>query len=124
MVKLIQYLYYRISKWYYAMEIFHQGAHILCGGLYTGFLIGSIIVSILMVLCHVLGIHPNVFHDHPTYCIATIALIGSLLANEKNYNRLYEEYKNERNKTLKGWLVFGFAILSLVIYIISLGLSE
>jgi hypothetical protein len=55
--------------------------------------------------------------------ISTIAFyfILNLFLNTKNkFNLLSERWKEEKHKTLKGWLVFAYVVASLVLFFVSL----
>ena len=56
--------------------------------------------------------------------IATVIIFFSVLnlfiMNKKKYLQLSERWQNEKHKKLKGWLVVGYIVLSLVFFFYSL----
>ena len=77
-----------------------------------------IILSIIVVLLHCSfneEINTNII-----WVIVIIASILSLFFRKKKYEELAEKYKDEKNSKLKGWLVFFYAIGSVVLYIVSM----
>lgn len=47
-------------------------------------------------------------------------IINLFLYDKKKYNKLSEQWKDEKHKTLKGWLVFAYVVASLVLFFASL----
>lgn len=115
MKTLFWYCYYRISK-AYKISIDETGYYIYGSGVLF-FAIGCIILAILAFLFRLLSIEINVrlFAG----IMGVILVLSVFFISKKKYKQLEIKYKNEKNKKLKGWLVFLFIIGSFIMSIIS-----
>lgn len=115
MKKIFYYVFYRASKFY---EDWGEKNGYIGGGMVATGSLGFIILSIIVFILHYCfneEINTNII-----WVIIIIASISSLFLREKKYEELAEEYKNEKNSKFKGWLVFFYAIGSVVLYIVSM----
>lgn len=128
MIRLIKYIYYRISHvydqkeswfnfWYYDTLI--KDMHYKKGGLLTGSLIGGNLLSIFNMFKDYDIVLQNIINSD-RIILLTCMFVGSLMSNKKNYQDLDEKYKNERFRIFKGWLVVVYIIATFVLYYISL----
>ena len=126
MIRLIKYIYYRISHvydrvrneendWYYDYLI--KGMCHIKGGTITGLLIGLNLQSLLICIKKNLLINmDNPLFGHNRVWVLTFIGLGIILSNQKNYEELKEVYKDEKFKVLKGWLVVIYIIASFILY--------
>ena len=115
MKDLFYYLYYRTSMFY---ENWGESNGHIGGGIVTFMSIGSIVLSIVILVLHCL------FNQKINTNIVWLTIIAtgvlSLFLDEKKYKELSEKYKNEKNSKLKGWLVFSYVISSVILFFVSM----
>ena len=115
MKNLFYYIFYRASKFY---EDWGEKNGYIGGSVVVTGSLCLIILSIIVVLLHYSfneEINTNII-----WVIVIIASILSLFFRKKKYEELAEKYKDEKNSRFKGWLVFFYAIGSVVLYIVSM----
>ncbi len=118
MIKLLDYIFYKTSKFYsdwWESESYGKGS------VYTFIHLGAFLVSIIALICYLFDIeYPRLT---TSIILIPLAMLGIWNAKKSKYERLKKKYANEKNKAIKGWIVFFFYyILSLVLYGISIHL--
>lgn len=115
MKKLLYYVYYRIARAY----------QILDDKLYYGhasfILFTALCCLFLVFLAFIFSLFGLKFSLIMLYTVAIIFIVFAIIfASEKKYKELEKKYADERHKKIKGWLVFLFIIMSVILYFVSL----
>ena len=109
------YCFYRISSAYKAWD--NTGFHIYGIGVVSLCMVGKILAIISVYLSFSdLKLTPTI----AGVVSVVVFVLNTFIMNEKKYFQLSERWKNEKYKKLKGWLVFSYIILSVVIFFVSL----
>ena len=116
MKDLFYYVFYRASKFY---KSWGENNNYYISGKFSLFLaFASNILFLIGLFCYILGIRYSI---QIVYLIWILLFVLSFFVlNENRYKELAENYKDEKNSQLKGWLVFAYVIGSLVLYFVSL----
>lgn len=117
MKTFFEYCFYRASKFYKSWgetnNYYNSGKAVLILALTSN------ILTLIGLFCFFIlgyGYSINVVY----LVFITLTVLSIFVLREKDYKRLEQRYKNEKNSKLKGWLVFFYVIVSFVLYFISL----
>lgn len=76
------------------------------------------VLTLIGLFCFILEIR---YHLEVVYIVWILfSILSFFILNKKKYDELEQQYKNEKNSNLKGWLVFTYIVGSVVLYFISL----
>lgn len=128
-IKLIKYVYYRISHVYdrketpvnlWDYDFMIKDLYYIRGGMITAVLLLFNIDTIL----HILENHYIIYSDTTSlfrskWFSIGFLLLGCFLSSKKSYAKLNEKYKNEKYRVFKGYLVVLYIVLTIVIYILT-----
>lgn len=128
-IKLIKYVYYRISHVYDRKETpvnlwdyeHFKDQHDVTGAAITAALLLFNIDTILLMLEN----HYIIYSDTTSlfrskwFSIGFLLLVSWILLRKKSYDQLNEKYKNEKYRVFKGFLVVLYIVLTIVIYILT-----
>lgn len=114
-MKFFYYCFYRISSMYEKIE--GTGSYLTGNVLVAGCFGFNILALIHLFL--------SFYEKRPTtkivaILITVLCVLNLFIMGEKKYLQLTERWKEEKYKKLKGWLVVGYIILSLVLFFASL----
>lgn len=116
MKTFFEYCFYRSAKFYKRWEhSYHvSGKFALFLALYAN------VLTLISIFCAIFD---------TSYGLDIIYLIGGLfgilqffILDKRKYKELEKRYKGEKNSKLKGWLVFAYIVISVVVYALSLEL--
>ena len=114
MKQIIDYCYYRMTKFYKDWGDWSPCDKGACG------LFACLTLNILTIAVFIVRILELDILD---IVVPTGAILGTIVAlfysSEKRYIRLCQKYKDETRVTFKGWCVFIYAVASLCLYLIS-----
>lgn len=114
-MKFFNYCFYRISSAYKFID--STGYYIYGNGVVSASQSFNVL-TLISIFIYVIE-----EKQKPSYALIVGALIfiTNLFLYDKNkYNKLSEQWKDEKHKTLKGWLVFAYVVASLVLFFASL----
>jgi Flp pilus assembly protein TadB len=116
MKTFIYYCFYRASKFYKSWG--ETNIYYISGRYAVVLALVSNVLTLIGLFClFILGYGYSI---NVVYVVVIIlAVLGILVLREKDYKRLEQRYKNEKNSKLKGWLVFFYIIGSVIFYFIS-----
>ena len=114
MKELFYYVFYRVSKFY---KDWGEKVFIYIGGLITTGSIGYIVLSAIVFVMHYW--FNKEINNEIIVGVLSIAVISSFFFTREKYEQLEEKYKDEKNSKLKGWLVFIYAVGTIVLYGVS-----
>lgn len=115
MKDLFLYMYYRTARFY---KYFGQWDPESVGMLVYLAFISFYINAVIIFLCR--QFEMELSYEYLGWIQGVFATIGMFLRTEKLYAKLDARYKDETNRTLKGWLVFMFVFGGLIVSSISL----
>jgi Flp pilus assembly protein TadB len=103
MKTFINYCFYRASKLYKSWS--ETNIYYISGRYAVVLALVSNVLTLIGLFClFILGYGYSI---NVVYVVVIIlAVLGILVLHEKDYKRLEQRYKNEKNSKLKGWLVF------------------
>lgn len=120
MKDLFLYMYYRTARFY---KYFGQWDPESVGMLvYMAFISNYISAIIVLLYYYFYGMDIPIIYLQ--IIIGTFAVIGMFLGTEKLYAKLDEKYKNESNRTFKGWIVFIFVFGGWIALFLSWSVSK
>ena len=114
MKTFFNYCFYRISKFY---EDCGEKEGYIAGRIVVFASIGFLIATFLIFVFYLLDKKINL---KIIWAIIVVTSILSFFMKKKKYIEMAEKYRDEKNRKLKGWLVFTYVISSFVIYIVSM----
>jgi Mn2+/Fe2+ NRAMP family transporter len=118
MKDLLLYVFYRASKFY---KFFGERYYYISGKYVLLLTLSLNVLSLIQIVCRILKI---VFKSEVIITvILSSVLFGYFIPWEKKYKELEEKYKNEDKIKWKGWLIVLYIVLSLIFYIVVLGIS-
>ena len=118
MKDLLLYVFYRASKFY---KFFGERYYYISGEYVLLLTLSLNVLSLIQIVCRILKI---VFKSEVIIIvILSSVFLGFLIPWEKKYKELEEKYKNEDKIKWKGWLIVLYIVLSLIFYIVVLGIS-
>jgi hypothetical protein len=117
-MKLFDYCFYRIHSVYIHKKIDKHPRIYACG--WTSFSQLCNMLSVVLLFCFVFNLKYDFKIIILTLTIGIYVTNYFFLLTEKKYKELTKKYKEEKNKKLKGWLVFLYIFGSLLLYNISL----
>ena len=118
MKDLLLYVFYRASKFY---KFFGERYYYISGKYVLLLTLSLNVLSLIQIVCRILKI---VFKSEVIIIvILSSVFLGFLIPWEKKYKELEEKYKNEDKIKWKGWLIVLYIVLSLIFYIVVLGIS-
>lgn len=115
---IIQYVYYRTVKaltasnddWtIHFRESYATGY--LCGCLFSNLVI---IVAICRYYIFSIPVGDTIRFSYHYVFVPFVLISLFILPNEKSYERLEHKYKDERHRSLKGWLIVAYLVFSIV----------
>lgn len=108
MKKYLDYCYYRIARFY---KFFEDFRYVEIAGIILFAGLSSFMLIIVDSIYHQFNL---LYTENEIKVVVSCFLLISLFySSEEKYKKLEEQYANEDNKSMKGWLVF---IFLLVIY--------
>ncbi len=115
MKKLLYYIYYRIA---HAYQIFDDEFHYGHASFILFTALCCLFLAFMAFLFSLIGLK---FNLTMIYIVAAIFIIFAFIfISKKKYKELEKEYADEQHKKIKGWLVFLFIIMSVILYFVSL----
>lgn len=118
-MKTFFYIYYRISK---AYKFFDGEDYCMYGSAVLLLSLGCIALSLLAFLFSLLGLTLDLTLVWGVVLI--IFVLSIIFTNKRKYLELEEQYKTEKYRRLKGWLVFLYIIASIALYFVSLNVFD
>lgn len=115
MKEWLYYVFYRASKYY--EDGWEKDGVFLRGSLVATGSIGSIVLSVIVFVMHYW--FDKEINNEIIVGVVTVEVICSFFFTRKKYEQLSEKYKDEKNSKLKGWLVFIYAVGTIVLYGVS-----
>ncbi|MDR1347226.1 MAG: hypothetical protein LBJ63_02180 [Prevotellaceae bacterium] len=114
MMKFFEYCFYRIANSKLYKKLDKKEPYIWACGWIT--LSQSCNIMTIITLYYIIN---NTKYDFKSVWITTfivVCCINILLLTRKKYEKLQIYYKDEKHKTIKGWGVFLYVILSLLLF--------
>jgi len=109
-MKFFYYCFYRISNAYEKLE--GSGSY-LTGNVMVAGCFGFNILTLIHVFLSFT--EKKLTTTEGATFIIVLCVLNLFIMTEKKYNKLSDRWKNEKYKTLKGWLVAGYVTLSFIL---------
>ncbi len=115
-MRFLDYIFYRSTRFYKRWGESHPE---ISGQFIVWFCLGSFIISIINIFLYVRNIEVQHYKTILIVVCIPLVIICSLVFSSRRYVRMHERWKDEKCQGVKGWLVFGFVVMSFVIYCIT-----
>lgn len=119
MKKFIDYCFYRAATFYKEWHDFFypipSDDYLIAGAIISYGNLAYNLLSLLIILLHF--IFKTTITKKIVFIVSIVVIIGCVfLAKEDRFNKLQKRYKNEKHKTLKGYLVVAYWIGSIIMF--------
>lgn len=117
------YCYYRFSKFFDKWDLNwgEKDGHI-SGSLILFAIIGFYVLTMITICLHLMN--EELTSELISIVLTCFCILSIPFIRKKKYKELEEYYKDEKHSKLKGWLVFLFAIGSVILFVISINMLD
>jgi len=114
-MKFFYYCFYRISS---AYKFWDKTGYYIAGNVITA---GCFAGNVLALISLFLSFSERELTKSIILAVLLVSYVLNLfIMSEKKYLQLSEQWKDEKYKKLKGWLIFSYILLSFVLFFVSM----